>query len=143
MEKYTVSLDLARKLREAGYPQDTYWFIRHQKPTGLTKLYWKGDMDYDNERFSGNKPEQVRFREENEFFAAPLSDELLEQLPGEIDRCMLVVVPGERVHVGYAERDNYGNYTLDSNYYATARYAASIAGALAEMWLWVKNGDIK
>lgn len=145
MEKYAVTLDLARKLKEADFPQDTYWFIRHQKPTGLTKLYWKGDMDYDNERFSGDKLEQVRFREENEFFSAPLSDELLEQLPhvGNIDHLggterLSIVMTAHGSEVFYhdaGDRSSWPDRSLLEH--------AKLADSLAELWIWCKeNGCI-
>jgi hypothetical protein len=84
LQDLTPSQEICQRLRDAGFKQETYWFVRLHKPTGKTKFYWKGDMEYDNERFSGSKPEHIRFREENEFFAAPTLQELLTGLPDDI-----------------------------------------------------------
>lgn len=140
MEKYTVSRELAEKLKEAGYPQSTEWFIRLQKPTGLTKMYWHCDMDYDNERFSGSRPEHIRFREENEFFAAPMTDELLEQLPARVKS----ELPNDLTLVkDVSNGQYYASYeTIDDDLVSVD--AAMPVDALAQLWLYCKaNGHIK
>lgn len=150
MEQYVVSRELAKKLKEAGYPQSTEWFIRLQKPIGLTKIYWHGDMDYDNERFSGSKPEQVRFREENEFFAAPMTDELLEQLPNVIEEgktvyYLLIQNPftaDRRAH--YHTVGTKGGRLHASLNDSAIGVAKTQPEALAQLWLWLKDhGYIK
>lgn len=60
---------------------------------------------------------------------APDLDWLLNRLPPELDRRILIVVTGDRPYVGYAERDNYGNYCLDDYFYSHAQYASETCDA--------------
>lgn len=128
MDKYVVSRELAEKLRDAGYPQYNshfYWMQGFDEPV---KAYKTGEGILDD-------------------FAAALSDELLEQLPKEYKRKELVISCGEdteKTYAGYAERDNYGYYTLDDNFYRDCFDADKPADALAQLWLWcVENGYIQ
>lgn len=43
MEKYCVSLDLAKRMKESGFPQDTefYWYDVDGKPTLLDNTDWQ------------------------------------------------------------------------------------------------------
>jgi len=63
------------------------------------------------------------------------SDYLLEKLPAEIDKKLLVITNGDRPHVGYAERDNYGNYSLDEFFYKNAQYSDTTLKALLKLTL--------
>lgn len=145
MEQYVVSRELAEKLKEADFPQNTQWFWRFSKPAGLSKIYYCEDMRYDNERFKG--PMHQRFREDNEFFAAPMTDELLEQLPTTIvlpnskGRAYLEAQWSDYRTCRYDYRDGYGSVLDDlvdfpddpHNWYKKN------ADALAYLWIWCKE----
>jgi len=75
MEKYTVSRELAEKLKKAGFPQTTQYtyYIFHSEVKFLDKISV-------NQHFSD------RAVSDDDLFAAPISDELLEQLPKLINR---------------------------------------------------------
>lgn len=68
-------------------------------------------------------------------FIAPkyYTDYLLEKLPEEVKKRVLVVTNGDRPHAGYAERDNYGNYTLDEYYWKNAQYSNEVRKALLKL----------
>lgn len=126
MTSHVVSLDLAKQLKEAGYSQQSEFYFR---PTGSI---YHGDGH-------PTLPDDV---------AAPLSTELLEQLPETI----------------YDEDESSGmKYDLDiwkkeglyhvaywwdedtrrlSNVKHMKFSDASLPNALAEMWLWLKKENL-
>ena len=61
------------------------------------------------------------------------TDYLLEKLPEEVKKRVLVVTNGDRPHAGYAERDNYGDYTLDEYYWKNAQYSDEVRKALLKL----------
>ena len=61
------------------------------------------------------------------------SDYLLEKLPEEVEKRILVVTGGERPHAGYARRDNYGDYVLDNYYWSNAYYSDTPLKALLKL----------
>jgi hypothetical protein len=82
----------------------------------------------------------------NGVYWSPLytSDYLLEKLPEEINKRMLVITNGERPHAGYAQRDNYGNSTLDDYFYGNAQYSNSVLKALLKLTITLDDaGELK
>ena len=72
------------------------------------------------------------------------SDYLLEKLPEEVKKRVLVVTNGDRPHAGYAERDNYGNYTLDEYYWKNAQYSNEVLKALLKLTIALSEaGELK
>ena len=72
------------------------------------------------------------------------SDYLLEKLPEEVKKRVLVVTNGDRPHAGYAERDNYGNYTLDEYYWKNAQYSNEVRKALLKLTIALSEaGELK
>ena len=72
------------------------------------------------------------------------SDYLLEKLPEEVKKRVLVVTNGDRPHAGYAERDNYGNYTLDEYYWKNAQYSDEVRKALLKLTIALSEaGELK
>lgn len=72
------------------------------------------------------------------------SDYLLEKLPEEVKKRVLVVTNGDRPHAGYAERDNYGNYTLDEYYWKNAQYSNEVRKALLKLIIALSDaGELK
>lgn len=117
MEKYVVSRELSEKLKAAGYPQMTvhYW---HPKLTDGGLDSWSGGDDA---------------------VAAPLSDELLEQLP--------MIDNGYFPHLFKPNRAEPTSKWC-ANYYTGNHIlhhveAAKPADALAGLWLFCKeNGHV-
>jgi hypothetical protein len=123
MDKYVVSRELAEKLKAAGYPQRTGEYV------------WSRNHKYEESKWYVVHTRGLHESDlmEYVFIAAPLSDELLEQLPGQIDGIYdLGIWPGKdnRTLVGFAEPD--GGFQGD-------QYANKPADALAELWLWCKQ----
>lgn len=99
------------------------------------KTGWN-DNDAPLERFDVDDPKSV----------APLytSDYLLEKLPPEIDKKLLVITNGDRPQAGYAERNNYGEYTLDENFYRDASYSNTVLKALLRLTIALHEaGELK
>lgn len=138
MEKYTVSRELAQKLKEAGYPQEAehhwcYEFDVNNYKTGEKVVYHKDWLWYHD-------------TQDMAICAAPLSDELLEQLPRSIPS---KIYDGKKAELWLRKDD--GKYFVW--YYVTGiedvesdfgAHADMPANALAKLWLWAKaNGHLK
>lgn len=128
MERYVVSRYLAEKLKEVGYPQYNYNF------------YWT----LPNPDDSGYEPFVVdehgaEMYEKHRKAAAPLSDELLEQLPQ-----WLKLFRNDK-HVYWAGMVSDGYYN-GKNWPDSAHAwfdSKKPADALAQLWLWCKeNGHL-
>lgn len=82
--------------------------------------------------------------EADDFYPLYTSDYLLEKLPEEVKKRVLVVTNGDRPHAGYAERDNYGNYTLDEYYWKNAQYSNEVRKALLKLTIALSEaGELK
>ena len=140
IEKYVVSLDLAKKLKEAGYPQKGggwYWYSSIEN--ALWRLMFLDEFDGE-------------FNQDIEtFLKAPLAEEILEELPKMIYWKPAVGnlnITGYRLtikkdtfetgcyHVGYKNIDRIvwaGNFRDNK-----------LSNALARLWLWLKeNGYLE
>jgi len=84
-----ASLELCRELYEVSGWGNTDHYWRFHKPNGQSKLYTIGEMDDNNARFGSDKPEHVRFREENDFFNAYDCGYLLRKLATDPDTIAL------------------------------------------------------
>lgn len=74
IEKHVVSLELAKQLKEAGYPQDgIFWWCGYYD-TEDDEVIW-------NVKFSHGKPTAPRY-----VYPAPLASELGEELPAYIEQ---------------------------------------------------------
>lgn len=120
----TVNLELSKELKEAGYPQDTYWswviqefrhcenvFLHESKHTGLYA--------------------------ENRKFASPTCDEILEQLPNEIGGRILRL---NKDTVWY-EHNSIGAI-IDRNIRIPDQFDTIVSNALAKMWLYLKQNGL-
>jgi hypothetical protein len=128
MDKYVVSRELAEKLFDAGYIQTStefmYW---HRRGNNKDVWYVKSSRNW---------------HEHSEAFdhvAAPLSDELLEQLPvsvpdGQADNFFIMQRGRSGIFVGYPNSQGVTSLSkfnpLDHD---------KPADALAELWLWCKQ----
>jgi len=115
-----VSLELSKKLAEAGYPQEGYWWWNQHFRD------FREDNDYAILERDNKAYDYVRI------CAAPTVSELMEQLP--------VTIPTEK-HLQITKWDNatgghffavdYG--IVDHNGFSDV----SLANACAKMWLWL------
>lgn len=109
VEKYVVSPTLAEKLKASGYPQTPQYFY-----------YIAGVLMYNVNKYELSTQAVV----------APLSDELLEQMPD---------------WAASVKEGSYADVSPDKKYSAQriaefpVYYAAKPADALAELWLWYKK----
>lgn len=122
MEQYVVSRELAKKLKAAGYPQFTlrYW-ERYKDVEGVWKVHLATSRAW----------------ETSEYNAAPLSDELLEQLP-----TYIALDEEMHAHLEMTTAESKGlrcEYIDGHNVCYGAMYADKPADALASLWLWCKE----
>lgn len=115
MEKYVVSRELAEKLKEAGFTQSTIheWYQFSNGQWGVIVR-------------------ATQIRDVAADFAAPLSDELLEQLPKDVIIGTYIYAPKVVAEYRHGERRGHGR-----------SQKLHLANALAELWLWCKeNGTL-
>lgn len=115
----TVSLELSKQLKEAGYPQ---------KDSDFT---WSGDK-----LFPAVKG--VEFTEDT---AAPTADEILDQLPSTIEE---VEIDGDNygmceLAIWKEEKDYSVNYLDEDSYPELQETEDVLADAAAKMWLYLKK----
>jgi hypothetical protein len=128
MEKFVVSRELAERLDGADYPQDTMYI-------------WLRTFDgrsWSNWQLEPRKPAST-WPAGSEQFPAPLSDELLEQLP----EYGLVSIVNSETDLTLDENGKPNkkwvlDYTLERQGYPSV-IANSPANALAKLWLWLKE----
>jgi hypothetical protein len=126
MNNDTELLELSREVYERTGWKDTYSRL-HKSNQGLHTVRHEG-----NESLLGS-------------IESPLytSDYILEKLPEEVGNKKLIVTNGDRPYVGYAERDGYGQYTLDENFYKNASYSDNVLKALLKLTIALhKSGEL-
>jgi len=118
IEKYVVSLDLAKKLKEAGWnkPKLHFWV--------------KGEI--------GN-PFVVDYELAKSFeilAPAPLAEEILEELPKRITKPMVTYW----LDISFIKRSNIVKYIeYDWLHILIDKEAPKLSDALAQLWLWLKE----
>lgn len=88
-ESICVSLEWAKKLKEASWPQDSLWFwVHHYIPNENRGMTW--------EIFERDEDDRV-----NEHCAAPTAEEILRRLPSKIEKAKAVsVLEIQSLHTG-------------------------------------------
>jgi hypothetical protein len=133
MEKYAISRELAERLKEAGYPQGTIssWgrFIPGDEYRLSATPSWTKDKDMATQ---ADKLGIV-------WFAAPISDELLEQLPSKIEGVdasawLHIVKTNNGPEVAYSDGSGLSHKDMPNMI-----DSLSLPNALAELWLWCKE----
>ncbi|MGZ3593433.1 MAG: hypothetical protein ACXWOL_16300 [Ktedonobacteraceae bacterium] len=119
----TISLELAKQLKEAGYPQVTafYWVIT------LTQ-------DYHLSWYDGELPQVLK--ERNDCYSSPSAEEILDQLPEDIKHRGILIIMKSEI-----------NKTWKVSYQDVASEEEDIIGfaenfladAAAKMWLHLKK----
>lgn len=133
----TVSLELAKQLKEAGYPQEGYffWWVnvtdKSQNPILAHFQGTQSNEDYLNEH-----------EDKYEFFAAPTADEILDRLPKKITVSemdyFLDVYHEEDVLDEWVVAYNYIRHNLGFKSHHR-EMEETIADAAAKMWLYLKK----
>jgi hypothetical protein len=137
IEKYVVSRDLSEKLKTAGYSQKTQFaFMAMLRPDGSRAPEMLNEVKYQTQ------PEKEGFTVVT-VCAAPLSDELLEQLPAKY-----VLRDGDDYFLQIRKLGDDSGYSaslyLTSNLVGRRFEADKPADALAELYCWcVEQGYIK
>lgn len=132
-ESITVSLDMAKKLKKAGWPQDAlfYWC-----------KYWE-TLDWEV-----REPEPAYTRDGNQV-AAPTAEEILRRLPTliktdgkdfwlTINKMFRDNPMGEGWQVWYTNRDDVSSLWLTTEQWSNA----DLANASAQMWIYLKENSL-
>ena len=174
MKQYCVDLEIAKELKENGFPQDSYFrHVNSSYSTGFEgeSIYWLCDNKWDLYDFSpdseyhdtgketkeeGLIPDFVHCKTPNAYknykeiasgcinkilvYSAPTTDEILKELPHEINGFWLVITPVGKGHeVGYWEHSNCDDEKRFKHY-----FDEKLSNALSNLWSYLKKeGYIK
>ncbi len=117
IEKQVVSLDLCKKLKEAGYPQDSYYIWAYDLIGVMHRLILRKDVK--------NHPQD---------YPAPTVAEMGEKLPN-------YQRSGQAVMDNPLEKYTSKCHSFDP-YVAEQFYALTEADARAKMWLYLKDKEL-
>lgn len=125
----TVSLEMAKKLKEAGFGQDTEykWLDYAGKGPHLNPFTKIGHTD------NFEKLYEV-------ICAAPTTDELLAELPETIHGAPVYQLAIEPINKIFW--CGYQNHRSDGVEYKREAVANTLPEALAKMWLWLKSQNL-
>ena len=152
------SLDLCKRLTEAGFPQTEYWFVNFTIDSWYP--YWRDDNEedfylkkdfhissikYQKDRKddlwiaeSTKKKDEIKL-EDSVRYSCPSIAELLDELPNSRNRTVAVEIYTKETWnpvIVY----NIGNEIMKTFWWEDD--ARSIPNALAECWLWLKENDL-
>lgn len=125
MEKHCVSLEIAKKLKEAGWKKETFFILGKVEYGKPKKSYF--------ELISRDNDEQRPIITEE--YPAPLATEILEELPYTFEKYELLIKP-----INFNQWGIY--YTDDDNKLKPCLYGTSeltLPNALAKMWLYLTS----
>lgn len=127
----TVSLELSKQLKEAGYPQESYFYWEKwvTEEEGYSLLHYISITEWNED-------------DKNRMFTSPTADEILDQLPisvktNEIHFFIKLYKSGIYWIISYLQKDLTEVY---KNLYQTS--SESIADAAAKMWLYLKKNNL-
>lgn len=134
MKEYCVDLELAKELKENGFPQETYFYWDNRwyyPPVASDPII----IDEEMTLYLSKNAEHV-----SDPYSAPTSDELLKELPRFINTIgCLTITEGIEDNWAISYLSN-GEYTHNSIQILNKK----LANALAKMWLYLKKeGYIK
>ncbi len=134
MKEFCVDLEIAKELKKEGFPQETYFY--HQiniHPTTEEEIYF----NLIHTKYKEN-------RGLSPIYSAPISDEILKELPNEINGYILEIIRYEdgTIEADYARslwREEDVEYLIKSK-----KLFYKLPNCLAELWLDLKKeGYIK
>lgn len=125
----TVSLETAKLLKENGFRQDTHFWHSERK-------YKRPDEE--NKVISSSYIGHGVHAKSRNIYAAPCTDELLEELPCDIDGLGLIICKIDSGNDGiyYVSYEN----CITHAYLTTTTFKNEyLPESLASMWLWLKK----
>lgn len=156
MKEYCVDLEIAKELKENGFPQETYFY----HTPGRFQYGWDGDYElYDDGSWSIVNYNPIEYnnwlkdkdamKTDNDYFiteerekelksqvcSAPTSDEMLKELPKTISHFgCLTIMEGMEYNwtVCYLSNGEYTHKSINEN-------DNKLSNALAKMWLSLKK----
>lgn len=132
-EDIVVSLEMAKKLKDAGWPQEDhchYWSV----PYGQEMDAWVIVPYVTGAGWHTPKDDPPTFKDRSLFFAAPTAEEILRRLPDEAEgRAFGMSYDSAHGSVGYA-----GSANDDGPIFTDT----SLAHATAAMWLYLKEHSL-
>lgn len=140
MDKYVVSLEQAKQLKKAGFPQDTVYKYYQVIVTGEVKLI-AGDFE---DLKVGGKHTRT--------FAAPMTDELRAQLPDKIKNRFVkleIRTLGRSTHMPMLVEESLKPVTKDQQFHPDYNELTfddldrfeTLANALSVLWLWCEDNN--
>ncbi len=133
MKEYCVDLEIAKELEKNRFPQESNFY--YSRNNGQEDI--KGNPIYDFSSIDGGKGRFDRIidpRLRYEYYPAPTSDEILKELPHEINEFWLRIEPvKDKYIVGYWEEGHEDERRFD--YFEEKK----LSNALAKMWLYLKK----
>ncbi len=130
MKEFCVDLKIAKELKINGYPQNTNFY--HE-------IYTYNDGSKENGFVDYNKFLGWENSDDHTFFSAPISDEILKELPKEIEYkfCYFLEILCLTSSYNIFYQSNGGEELKEFD-------DKNLANALAKMWLYLKKeGYIK
>ena len=139
MKQYCVDLEIAKELKKNGFPQEICFY--YSRSNGQEDI--KGNPTYDFSSVHGGKgifDKIYDTRLRYEYCPAPTTDEILKELPHEINGFIFRIERTENEFiVGYFEL-SHGDDEVRFGYF----YDKKLCNALAKLWLYIKKeGYIK
>ncbi len=125
MTNITVSLEWAKKLKEAGWPQGKGYFYRV-----VDKTWYQEECE----------PRRRWVAKGYQFYSLPTAEEILRELPQTMDGYRLTIYPIWDVGawcVTYLAPDHTPHEALEIDY-----VDKSLANAAAEMWIYLKKNNL-
>lgn len=121
MKEYCVDLEIAKELKENGFPQESFidWLYN---ATDEWCLVSQECSAYDKDRW-------VEI-DKNRVCSAPTSDEILKELPNQIEKRRLEIIAGENSFLAIYEK---GNMKLSGH------LNDKLSNSLASLWLNLKK----
>lgn len=116
MQQHVVNLELSKRLKEAGYPQESSTYFR-----------W---LDFHGEFRTLLSESFVREDDKKEWYAAPLATELLERLSKNMFLLSTLEKNGKFCYMISIVKNDQQSWCFPS-----------LPDALAEMWLWLKENN--
>ena len=134
LEDIVISLELAKKLKKAGFKQEgLFWWIEKGCPIRTSKKEYsqRTGFVYDDNYFvkhDGCILEAI--------CSAPTTEEILKGLPKHFSRQYLGIAPS-------LNNNAYGVYYMDSSQNITIIHEdKKLTNALAKMWIYLKENNL-
>lgn len=139
-EELCVSLELAKDLKQNGYPQESLHYWKNYMLTAYEwqkqNSFWLSDSTYDIDEEAYDNYYRKR-KPDMEIYTAPTSTEIGEKLPNEvvIQRKTVILPDGTEI-----ENQWCAIYVAGEN--TTFEYDENETNARAKLWIWLKKNNL-